>query len=248
MIHLPKMDQLANEDLILYLTDAYLTAQEKVEIEQKLKQSPQLLPELEKLRQQIDRFRQENEKERELILAHIEDYLDGRITAVHGVDFQELLAEHPDGERIYRRLQKELTLEEAARLDYPVSAQLEHKFDYLLVDDLEASSPIGTRSSLSEKVEELIERIVLILTPMPEPAFLGETIKGEARVEITGDAVSIEVGAPGRLVRVFSRDGQELEALTSDENGIVRFQDCEPDEYLLKVDGFKILDVPRVAK
>jgi hypothetical protein len=242
------MDQLAREDLILYLTGVYLTAPEKAEIEQKLKQSPQLLPEIEKLRQQIDQFLQENNKERELVLAHLEDYLEGRITALHGVDFQQLLAEHPDCERIYRRLQKELTLEETARLDYPVSEQLEHRFDYLLVDDLEASSPIGTRPALSEKVEELIERIMLILTPMPEPAFLGETIKGEARVEITGDAVSIEVGAPGRMVRILSRDGKELEALASDENGLVRFRDYEPDEYLIKVEGFKIQEVRRVTK
>jgi hypothetical protein len=242
------MDQLARQDLILYLAGAYLTAQEKAEIEQKLKQSPLLVPELEKLRQQIDRFRQENNQEQELILAHLEDYLDGRITALNGVDFQQLLAEHPDCERICRRLQQELALEEAARLDYPVSGQLEHRFDYLLADDLEASSPISTRPSLSEKVEELIERLVLILTPMPAPAFLGETIKGEARVEFTGDAVAIEVGAPGRMVRIFSPDGQELEVLTSDENGLVRLRDYEPDEYLIKVDGFKIQEVRRVAE
>ena len=242
------MDQLAREDLILYLTGACLTAPEKAEIEQKLNRSPQLAPELEKLKQQIDRFLQENKKERELILAHLEDYLEGRITALNGTDFQQLLAEHPDCERIYRMLQKEPAFEETARLDYPVSGQLAHRFDYLLVDDLKTSSPISTRPSLAEKVEELIERIVLILTPMPAPAFLGETIKGEARVEITGNAVSIAVGAPGRMVRILSRDGEELEVLTSDENSLVRFRDYEPDAYLIKVEGFKIQEVHRVAK
>ena len=167
---------------------------------------------------------------------------------MNGVDFQQLLAEHPDCERIYRRLQNELTLEEAARLDYPVSEQLKHRFDYLLGDDLEASSQISMRPSLSEKVGELLERIVLILTPMPEPAFLGETIKGEARLKITGNAVSIEAGAPGRMVRIFSRDGEELEALASDENGLVRLRDYEPDVYLIKVEGFKIQEVRRVTK
>jgi hypothetical protein len=242
------MDQLAREDLILYLTGAYVTTPEKAEIEQKLKQSLQLVLVLEKLRQQIDRFRQENQKERELILAHLEDYLDGKITVVHGVDFPKFFAEHPDCKRIYGMLQQELTLEEAAKLDYPVSEQLAHKFDYLLADDLQASSQISTRPALSEKVVELIERIVLILTPMPEPAFLGETIKGEARVEITGNAFAIEVGAPGRMVRILSPDGKELEALTSDENGLVRFQDYEPDEYLIKVEGFKIQEVRRVTE
>jgi hypothetical protein len=145
-------------------------------------------------------------------------------------------------------LQKELTLEEAEKLDYPVSEQLAHRFDYLLVDDVQASSQISARPSLSEKVGELLERIVLILTPTPEPVFLGETIKGEARVKITGDAISIQVGAPGRMVRIFSSDGKELEALTSDENGLVRFQDYEPDEYLIKVEGFKIQEVRRVTQ
>jgi hypothetical protein len=50
------------------------------------------------------------------------------------------------------------------------------------------------------------------------------------------------------ISRILSRDGKELEALTSDENGLVRFQDYEPDEYLIKVEGFKIQEVRRVTE
>lgn len=235
------MDQLSKEDLVLYLAGAYLSAPEKAEIEEKLKQSPLLQPELEKLRQRIDQFRQENESEREQILAHLEDYLDGKITTLNGIDFQQLLDEHPDCKRIYQMLQKELALDEAEKLNYPVSGQLAHRFDHLIPDD-SASSPEPSPSLLA-KVDALIERFVLEIVQPPDLAFLGSETAGAKQITTSGGNLEISVGEAGRVVKIFSMNDVVLDNQISDQTGKVVFKDFEPDTYKILVEGFEIKEV-----
>ena len=79
--------------------------------------------------------------------------------------------------------------------------------------------------------------------PAPEPSFLGTHVSGTAQIEIPARDLKVEVGASGRVVKIFSTKNDELDCQISDQNGIVCFEDLEPGIYKIMVEGFEIKEI-----
>jgi hypothetical protein len=125
-----------------------------------------------------------------------------------------------------------------------VPQSLQEKIEKIFSATQEGARVAGIVEAITSKIDELVDRIVLVLTPMPVPAFLGTPVGGTAPIETTSARdLKVEVGAAGRTVKIFSEDGVELGRQISGEDGIVVFKDFVPATYNLHVEGFEIKDV-----
>ncbi|MGH7453953.1 MAG: zf-HC2 domain-containing protein [bacterium] len=232
------------EDLLLHLANDFQEQQEKSEMQQHLEACPNCHKQALTLERVLDVMRQESEHECDAVMANLLDYLDGKATTVAGIDMKEHLQECKACEGLQQRLAHEFSYEEVMALDYTVPESLQEKIEKILAANQNNSRVADFVEAITNKVDELVERIVLVLTPMPAPAFLGTSVGGTVPIETTATRdLKVDVGAAGRTVKIFSEDGVELGRQISGENGAVVFKDFVPATYKLRVEGFEIKDV-----
>ncbi len=232
------------EDILLHLANDFQEQQEKSEMQKHLGACPNCHKQALALERVLDAMRQESEHECDAVMANLLDYLDGKVTTVAGTDIKEHLEECNACQALQQSLAHELSYEEVMALDYSVPESLREKVEKILSANQDNSRLADFAKAITNKVDELVDRIVLVLTPMPAPAFLGAAVGGTAPIETTATRdLKVEVGAAGRMVKIFSEDGVELGRQISGENGIVIFKDFVPATYKLHVEGFEIKDV-----
>jgi hypothetical protein len=230
----------SKNELINYLVNDFRDEREKTMLANHIQACPDCRKQVAETEQRINALLQESERECELVQNHLMDFMEGRSAMIEGINVSEHLDECDRCQFIYLQLQKELSLEQAASLNFPVPKRLTQNLEKLLATTLEAKPATEPGTSLKEKISELAERIALVLLPAPEPAFLGTQIAGEKAIATASRNLVVEAGGPGRVVRIYSMKDVELGRQVSDRDGVVRFKDFEPGEYKLVVEGFEI--------
>jgi hypothetical protein len=232
------------EDLLLHLANDFQDQREKSEMQQHLEACPNCHKQALTLERVLDAMRQESGHECDAVMANLLDYLDGKAATAAGTDIKEHLEECNTCQALQQSLAREFSYEEVMALDYPVPESLKEKIEKILSATQDNSRIAGIVEAITSKVDDLVDRIVLVLTPTPTPAFLGTPVGGTAPIETTSTRdLKVEVGAAGRTVKIFSEDDVELGRQISGENGIVVFKDFVPATYKLHVEGFEIKDV-----
>lgn len=232
------------EDLLLHLANDFLEQQEKSEMRKHLEACPNCHGQAQALERVLDALRQESEHECDAVMANLLDYLDGNVTTAAGIDVKKHLEECKACQALQQHLAHELSYQEVMALDYPVPESLQEKIAKILSDNQDNPRVAGIVEAITNKVDELVDRIVLVLTPTPAPAFLRTPVGGTASIETASTRdLKVDVGAAGRTVKILSEDGVELGRRISAENGIVVFKDFVPAAYKLHVEGFEIKDV-----
>lgn len=232
------------EDLLLHLANDFQKQQEKSGMQEHLEACPNCHGQALALERALDALRKENEHECDAVMANLLDYLDGKAATAAGTDIKEHLEECKACQALQQGLAQELSYEEVMALDYPVPESLQEKIEKILSANQENSVIDDIVQAITNKVDELVDRIVLVLAPMPAPAFLGTPVGGTVPIETTATRdLKVEVGAAGRMVKIFSEDDAELGRQISGENGIVVFKDFVPATYKLRVEGFEIKDI-----
>lgn len=232
------------EDLLLHLANDFQDQQEKNEMQQHLEACSNCHKQALTLERVLDAMRQESEHECDAVMANLLDYLDGKVKIAAGTDMEAHLKECTACQALQQSLAYELSYEEVMAFDYPVPESLQEKIEKILSADQDNSRVTGFVEAITNQVDELVDLIVLVLTPTSAPALLGTPIGGTAPIETTATRdLKVEVGAAGRTVKIFSEDGVELGRQVSGDNGIVVFKDFVPATYKLHVEGFEIKDV-----
>ncbi|MDZ7360003.1 MAG: zf-HC2 domain-containing protein [candidate division KSB1 bacterium] len=231
-------------DLLLYLVNEFQAPQEKNALRAHLDACRNCYEQALVLQQALNDIQQENGRECEIVMDNLSDYLDGKITTAAGVVLKSHLKECAICQNLERRLATEISYENVMALGYPVPASLAQKIEAILAAN-QGDSPLADLvESLAGKVDALVDRIVLALTPSAAPAFLGNHPAGTAQIQTTCTRdLKIDVGAAGRPAKIFSEDDVELDRQISDQNGLVIFKDFVPATYKLSVEGFDIKDV-----
>ncbi|GEM_PF-4279775 len=231
-------------DLLLYLVNEFQAPQEKNELRAHLGVCRNCQEQASALQRALNDVEQENARECDVVMANLADYIDGKKITAAGIVLQDHLKECDVCRALERRLATELSYEEIMALDYPVPASLEQKIEKILAANQKHSPLADFAESFAGKVDALVDRIVLILTPSTAPVFLGNRLAGAAQIQTTCTRdLSIDVGGPGRKAKIFSENNVELDRQISDQNGIVVFKDFVPATYKLFVEGFEIKDV-----
>lgn len=183
------------------------------------------------------------EQECDLVRENLMEYIDGKIATVSGIKIKEHLAECNTCSVIHQQLTANLSVEQGKALGYQVPERLTRNLKRMLAEAANAAPPAAIGERLKQRARDLVDRLVLVLAPAPEPAFLGGAITGEASVEITGSALEVNAGAAGRVVKIFSPKNEELDRQISDQAGLVVFKDFEPGRYKIVIEGFVIKEV-----
>ncbi|MGH7600915.1 MAG: zf-HC2 domain-containing protein, partial [bacterium] len=226
------------EDLLLHLTNDFQEQQEKNEVQKHLEACADCHGNALALEHALNAFRKENEHECDAVMANLPDYVDGKAAPVAGTDMKAHLQECTACQALQQGLASEFSYEGVMALDYPVPESLQEKIAKILSTAQDKSIFADIVESVTNKVDELVDRIVLILTPTPAPAFLGTQVGGTIPIEtISTRDLKVEVGAAGRTVKIFSEDNVELGRQISGEDGIVVFKDFVPAAYKLHVEG-----------
>jgi hypothetical protein len=232
------------EDLLLHLANDFQDQQEKNEMQQHLEACPNCHKQALTLERVLDAMRQESEHECDAVMANLLDYLDGKVTTAAGTDIKEHVEECNACQALQQGLAHELSYEEVMALGSPVPESLQEKIEKILAANQDNPRDAGLIEAITNKVDELVDRIVLVLTPMPAPAFLGTPVGETAPIETTATRdLKVDIGAAGRTVKILSEDGVELGRQISGENGTVVFKNFVPATYKLSVEGYEIKDV-----
>jgi hypothetical protein len=232
------------EDLLLHLVNDFEEQAEGGEIHEHLDACANCREKVSALERWLEALRQEGKRECDATLAGLADSLDGKTAALAEIDLPEHLGECEFCRALRRKLAEEFSYDEVLALDYPVPESLEQKIKSLLAANQDNSPIVDAVESLINKVDDLVDRIVLVLTPAPAPAFLGNPLWGTAQIETTEMRdLKVDISEPERLVKIFSADDIELGRQISDQNGVVVFKDFVPATYKLLVEGFEIKDV-----
>jgi len=232
------------EDLLLHLVNDFEEPQEEDAIPEHLKACPHCRGQARALERVLDNMQQEVGRECDAVIANLLDYLNGKVKSVEGIDLSEHLQECQDCNILQQNLAQELSYDEVMALDFPLPASLQHRIEKILAANSEPSPLANVIDSLINQVDDLVERITLILRPSPAPAFLGKLLVGTAQIETTSTRdLTVAVGETGRIVKIFSENDVELDRQISGPNGTVVFKDFVPATYKLLVEGFEIKDV-----
>lgn len=187
----------------------------------------------------------ENEQGCDAVIASLMDYLDGEAEALASDDVKKHLHECDSCQEVYKNLTTELSYDAIMALDYTPSAALEQNIKKLLYDVEQTNFLADMVESLKKQVDDWVERIIPVLIPLrPAPAFLGNVIQGIAEIETTSTRdLRIDVGAPDRVVKLFSQEAIELDRQISGATGNVTFKNFVPATYKLQVEGFEITEI-----
>jgi len=231
-------------DLLLYLVNEFQAPQEKNELRAHLDACRNCQEQVLALKNALNDVEQDNTHECDIVMANLSDYLDGKVKTVTGIVLKDHLEDCAACRALQERLTPEPSYEDVMALDCSVPAALEQKIEKILAANQAHSPLLDIVESLAGKVDALVDRIVLVLTPASAPVFLGNRPAGTAQIQTTCTRdLKVDVGAPGRKAKIFSEDDVELDRQISDQNGIVVFKDFVPATYKLLVEGFEIKDV-----
>jgi DNA-binding FrmR family transcriptional regulator len=232
------------EDLLLHLVNDFEEPREEDAIPEHLEACPNCRGQARALERVIDNMQREGGRECDAVIAHLLDYLNGKVKSVEGVDLSEHLKECHACNTLQQNLAPELSYDEVMAFDFPLPDSLQHRIEKILAANSEPSLLANFIGSFINQVDEFVERITLILQPSPAPAFLGKVLTGTAQIETTATRdLIIKVGEAGRIVKLFSENDVELDRQISGPDGNVVFKDFVPATYKLLVEGFEIKDV-----
>jgi len=240
------MNCLTKEDFIFFILNdfqddsAHSTMQKHLDICSECRHRQEIL------KRKLMDILKKTEKECNLVLNKLQDYIDGKIFLANDVNITDHLTECDTCMYLYQLLTRKVTLAEVKELTIPIPRRLTNSIEQILSNfqvDRQSAGGATTKGNLSEIAGALIDKIMLILQPSPAPAFLSEIISGEKEIEFSGNDVVVDVGEPGRTVKIFSRDNIEIGKQISDSKGLVIFKHFLADKYKIMVEGFEIEEI-----
>jgi len=232
------------EDILLHLVNDFEEQREGDAIPKHLETCSDCHSRARALEDVLDAMQQQGGRECDVVIANLLDYLKEKKTPVDGIDMEEHLQECKACQTLRLDLAQELSYDEVMALDFPVPDSLKQRIEKILASASDSSPIADAIDSLINQVDDLVDRITLILRPLPAPAFLGSVVMGTAQIETTSTRdLHVDVGAAGRLVKIFSENEIELDRQVSGPNGAVVFKDFVPATYKLFVEGFEIQEV-----
>lgn len=192
------------------------------------------------LEMEIKQMTRENVAECDQVRSLLVDFQDGLLDEKGRQKVQEHLSQCDGCNFLHQLLRRPISLEEAEKINYPVPERL-HQAVKALVSEAAPSDAVkmGWRELL-KPIYEAMDKIIVILSPAPQPVFLGDHLQGAQSITISRRDMAIYVGRPGLAVKLFSNDGQELASDVSNEAGMVIFKDFFADTYKLIVQGYEI--------
>lgn len=226
-------------DLISFIMEKYLSYDEAVQIKQHLRECDICRTNYAELKGKIDRMMLENKQECEMYRARLMQFHleSGKIPDSKHIEecdacraLNDIVEDNPEFEKI-------------VNLDFPVPESLTNTIDSLLSRKgtaYQENPAYKLKEFFKEKEEHLFEKVVLFLTPAPQPAFLGKRSSGVKNVEFTGKSIVIATGKAHATVKIYSIKNTELESKKTDEEGIVVFENFLPGKYKILVENHKI--------
>lgn len=200
------------------------------------------------LNRQLGAMVKENNKECDLILNSLGEYIDGKLTIVDNINIKNHLEECYYCNYIYQNIKKSYSFEQVNAFAIPVPHGLVNTIDVIV----KISSVFKIYKKL--KIKQIIaglksyaEGFLAPLTPAPAPAFLGATIGSAIEFELSNPEIPVVVGESGRVVKILSMEDKELDRQTSDENGIALFKDFYPGRYKIAVEGFEVAKIEKIT-
>lgn len=232
------------EDLLLHLTDDFGEPHADEALPEHLKTCPNCRDQARTLERVLDTMQQESGRDCEAAIASLLDNLKNQTPAVEGSAVDEHLQECRACNNLWLSLNQELSYDEVMALDFAVPDSLKQRIEKILASHLGQSPLQNVLDALVHQVDDLVDRITLILQPNPTPVFLGSAVTGTAQIETTSTRdLYIDVGKADRTVKIFSENDVELGQQLSGPAGTVVFKDFVPATYKLYVEGFEIQEV-----
>lgn len=232
------------EELLLHLVNDFEEPRAEDTIPEHLEACPNCRDQARTLERVLDTMQQESGRECDAAIARLLDDLKNQTPAVEGSDVDEHLQECRACNTLRLNLTRELSYDEVMALDFPVPDSLKQRIEKVLASHLGQSPIKDVIDALVHQVDDIVDRITLILRPNPAPAFLGSVATGTAQIETTSTRdLYIEVGEANRMVKIFSENGMELGRQVSSSTGTVVFKDFVPATYKLFVEGAEIKEV-----
>jgi len=234
----------AKEDLLLHLVNDFEEPREDDAMPEHLEACPNCRGQVRALERVLDNMQQEGGRECDAVIANLLDYINGKVKSVEGIDLSDHLEECHACNTLQQNLAQALSYDEVMALDFPLPDSLQRGIEMILAANSKPSPLVDIIDAVINQVDDLVERITLILQPTSAPAFLGKHLVGTAQIETTSTRdLKIEIGESGRLVKIFSENDVELDRQISGPDGSVVFKDFVPATYKLHVEGFEIKDV-----
>ncbi len=234
------MQCLNRMEIIAYIMNKYLPLETEHRIGQHLKECDVCQNNYILLKQQINHIIVENEREcdmyRRQLLQHDEGECNIQADLNHIEECESCRALHD----IITGFPE---FADIVNLNVNIPENLTHSIESLLsrkrAEHFE-NPKNGLNEFLKDKKADLFEKIVLFLTPAPQPAFLGGKSSDSEQVSFNGKTVVLATGKPNANVRVYSMKNVELENKKTNQEGIVVVDNFLPGKYKIQVDGFKI--------
>jgi predicted anti-sigma-YlaC factor YlaD len=235
------MKCLTRNNIIELLVNDFQGELERAEIRKHLDECTGCREQYRKTEKEVEEKMQSAKTECALVQDNLLNYPNSNTAIATAINFNAHLADCDACQFIHQQVTKELSFKEANALDYPVPESLIQKIERLLpkVKEPPVKAPIFNLS-------KIVDHIVLTLAPAPAPAFLGSHIAGAAKIKIPARDLKVNVGAPGRVVKIFSMNNDELDRQVSDQEGMVKFEDFDPGTYQMIVEGFDVKDIQEI--
>lgn len=234
------MDCLNRTDIIAYIMNDYLPHDAEHHIGQHLKECDVCQNTYIFLKNQLNQLKVENEREcdmyRRQLLQHDAGENSNLAELNHIEECESCRALHD----IITRVPE---FDDIVNLNVIVPQNLTHSIESLLsqkrTEHFE-NPKNGLLAFLKDKKADVFEKIILFLTPAPQPAFLGSRRSGGEQVNFNGKTVVLATGKPNADVKIYSMKNIELEHKTTNQEGIVVLENFLPGNYKIQVQGFKI--------
>ena len=232
------------EDLILHLVDDFGESRVDDTLPEHLETCSKCRGQVRTLERVLDTMQQESGRDCDAAISKLLDDFKTQAPAVEQGDIDEHLQECRACNTLRLSLTQELSFEEVMAADFTVPDSLKKRIEKVLTNPLDQSPIKDIIDALVHQVDDLVDRITLILQPNPAPVFLGSALPGTAQIETTSTRdLYIEVGEANRTVKIFSEKNIELGQQISSPTGTVVFKDFVPATYKLCVEGFDIQGV-----
>lgn len=232
------------EDLLLHLVNDFDDSPADDPIPEHLEACLNCRSQARALERVLDTMQYESGRDCDAAVAKLLDDLKNPTPAAEGNEADEHLQECRACNTLRLSLTQELSFAEVMALDFTVPDSLKQRIEKILPRPLGQSPIKDVIDALVHQVDDLVDRITLILQPNPAPVFLGSAVPGTVQIETTSTRdLYIEVGEANRTVKIFSENNIELGQQISSAAGTVVFKDFVPATYKLCVEGFDIQGV-----
>ena len=234
------MECLNRTEIIAYIINENLPQEEEHRIGRHLKECDVCQNKYIYLKKQINQIIFENERECDMYRRQLLQYDGGERSNHAGLNHIE---ECESCRALFDIITSIPEFDDIVNLNVTVPQNLTHSIERLLKQKRSEhfeNPKNGLIEFLKDKKADVFEKIVLFLTPAPQPAFLGTRRSAGEQVNFNGKKVVLATGRANADVRIYSMKNIELENKKTNQEGIVVLENFLPGKYKIQVDGFKI--------